>query len=121
MAGGVRKYRLKVYLNASRVVATDGGKSGTEPFSWEFSLLIQTPPDRELRFSKAEEAIREYLAPYQNVVLDEQPLFADCTPSLEQVTERFARGFSPLVSGAGGVLLEVEASKTPTKSYILQL
>ncbi len=119
MAGSVRRYRLKAYLNASQV--TDWGGRSTEPVSWEFSLLIQTPRDRELRFSEAKESIENFLEPYRDVVLDEQPLFADCAPSLEQVTERFSHEFSKLISCAGGVLLEVEANQTPTESYIFQL
>lgn len=116
-----RKYRVKVYLNASHQLIIDGWKCKLCPFSWEFSLLIRVPLSKQVRFSDLEKELTNFLRPYQNVLLNCQPCFQGCNPTLENVTDRFSRDFYRIIRGLGGILVQVEASETPTKSYILDM
>ncbi len=117
-ATACRLYRLKVYLNAT--CRMPGGEP-PDPITVEFSLLLQAPCGRYLPLSVLEDAANQVLAPYQRTLLNEQPLFQDCVPSLETIADRLVDDFAQQTRNAGGVLLELTCSITPTKSYILRM
>lgn len=117
-AEACRTYRLKVYLDAACRMP---GEERADPVSAEFSLLIQIPGGGQVPSSTLEDAARQTLAPFQRALLNGHPLFQDCIPSLENVTDRLAGDFARRIREAGGTLLEIESSITPTRSYLLCL
>lgn len=116
-----REYRLKFYLNARHYIILNSHKSEVHPHTWEFALTIQVARDSFVEFKAFEDGIMDYLSRYQNKVLNEEEPFDVILPTVENMTDYFAKDFMNIIRGIGGVLLQVEASETPTRSYIVRL
>lgn len=116
-----REYRLKFYLNAQHYVVFDGKKGEVHPHTWEFCLNIKVMFNAFTPFYVYEEAINGFLAPFQNTVLNDTEAFAERQPSLENIVEVFTAEFDRLIVAKDGVLLSVEGSEGPTRSYIVRI
>lgn len=116
-----REYRIKIYLNARHYIIINDQKGEIHPHTWEFSLRIRFMHSRFIEFRAFEKGISAYLAPYQNTVMNEMAPFDAIIPTIENMTDYFSRDFSRIIREVGGVLTEIEASETPTRSYILCL
>ncbi len=116
-----REYRLKFYLNASHYVVINGRRGEVHPHTWEFTLNIRFGRESFAEFSVFEKGINSFLHPFQNTVINEHKPFDTITPTVENVVDVFSREFYRIIHGIGGILTQVEASETPTRSYILNL
>lgn len=116
-----REYRLKFYLNARHYIILDGKQGETHPHTWELSLTIRVGRGSFTQFRTFEQRINEYLAAYQNRVMNECAPFDAIVPTLENITDYFAGAFYDQLAAVGGELTRVEASETPAHSYILDL
>lgn len=116
-----RVYELKFYLNAQHYITIDGKRGQLHPHTWEFTLRFQLPRDSFVEFSQVEKKIQEYLAPYQNQVMNDVEPFDTLEPTVENMTDYFAQEFQRLIGNMQGNLLEVRNSETPTRSYIVEL
>lgn len=115
------EYRLKFYLNAKHYIIIDGNKGETHPHTWEFTLTIRYGRSSFVEFSTFERGISEYMSRFQNQVMNEIPPFDAILPTLENMTDYLAEEFLRIIRETGGALLQVEASETPTRSYILHV
>lgn len=116
-----QEYRLKFYLNAKHYIIINGRKGETHPHTWEFTLTIRYGRSSFVEFSTFEKGISDYIAPFQNQVMNEIPPFDAILPTLENMTDYLAGEFLRIIRETGGLLLQVEASETPTRSYILRI
>lgn len=116
-----RAYRLKFYLNAQHYIVIGGRQGETHPHTWEFALTIGVANHEFTPFSAFEGKVNAYLEPYQNQVLNEIAPFDTVMPTLESLVEEFAQALEPIISEAGGSLIEVEGSEGPTRSYSVSL
>lgn len=116
-----REYQMKFYLNARHYIVVDGKAGDIHPHTWEFSLDIRIARGAFTPFMTFEQGINRFLAQYQNQTLNEIPPFREILPTLENITEYFAEEFYRIIDGIGGKLRRVEASETPTRSYMLDL
>lgn len=116
-----REYRLKFYLNAKHYVVFNGKRGEVHPHTWEFCLNILVMFNSFTPFTDYEKVINDYLAPFQNKVLNDVPEFAEKQPSLENIVEAFAVEFDRLILEQNGMLLSVEGSEGPTRSYIVRI
>jgi 6-pyruvoyltetrahydropterin/6-carboxytetrahydropterin synthase len=116
-----REYRVKFYLNARHYIIINDKKGAVHPHTWEFTLFMRIGRGSFVQFNTMEHGITDYLATYQNQVMNEMEPFDAITPSLEHMTDYFARSFHRIIHDMGGVLTRVEASETPTRSYIVDL
>jgi 6-pyruvoyltetrahydropterin/6-carboxytetrahydropterin synthase len=116
-----REYQLKFYLNASHYIIIDGDRQQTHPHTWEFSLTIRIGRSTFKAFHTFETEIEQILAPFQKRILNEVEPFDQIVPTLENMVDWFAQEFRRVVSEIGGRLVRLEASETPTRSYILEL
>ena len=66
-----------------------------------------------------ERGINTYLERYQNQVMNDCEPFDIVLPTLESMSERFAKDFYNIIDEQGGKLLRVEGSEGPTRSYIV--
>lgn len=114
-----RDYRIKVYLNARHYIYINGKKGETHPHTWEFVLYMRFPVNTFIQFTTFETAVNVFLERYQNQILNEYAPFTELVPTLENITEYFTEEFSNLVYKLKGILLQVVASETPTRSYIV--
>lgn len=116
-----RKYRIKFYLNARHFIIIDGHKGETHPHTWEMALDIRFGRSSFVEFSTFERGISSYLAKYQNQTMNDIAPFDTVLPTLENIVDSFAEDFYAIIHDIGGVLIRIEASETPTHSYILEL
>lgn len=116
-----REYRLKFYLNASHFIIINGRRGEVHPHTWEFTLNIRFGRESFAEFNVFEKGIESFLRPFQNSVMNDHEPFDTITPTVENMVDVFSREFYRIIYGIGGILTQVEASETPTRSYILNL
>jgi 6-pyruvoyl-tetrahydropterin synthase len=73
-----------------------------------------------MEFSAFEKGISAFLAKYQNQTVNDFEPFVSVIPTIENITDHFSVQFLSIVSSMGGMLERVEASETPTRTYILE-
>ena len=116
-----REYRLKFYLNMRHYIIINEVKGETHPHTWEFALDIKFSRNLFVEFNIFEHGISQFLEQYQNKILNEAEPFDSMMPTLENVTDYFAEEFFKIIYKTGGMLTRVEASETPTRSYIVNI
>ena len=114
-----KEYIFKFYLNANHYILINGKKGETHPHTWEFACDIILNNDQFVQFNQIEKAIDTYFEKYQNQVMNEFEPFDRLNPTLENMAEYFIRDIRDIVLDQGGILVKMESSETPTRSYIL--
>ena len=113
----LRYYRIKAYLNASHFVVFDGKKGDTHPHTWEFVATVYTTGNNIIKFTEPEKMIMKVFEPYQNQVMNEVEPFNVIIPSLENMTEFFAKQIAEAVKPIEYHLRRFEGSETPVRTY----
>lgn len=116
-----REYILKFYLNMRHYIIINDAKGETHPHTWEFALDIKFSRNSFVEFNIFEDGISKFLEQFQNKILNEVEPFDSMMPTLENVTDYFAEEFFKIIYKTGGMLTCVEASETPTRSYIVNI
>jgi 6-pyruvoyltetrahydropterin/6-carboxytetrahydropterin synthase len=116
-----REYQLKFYLNARHYTINNGLRGDVHPHTWEICLHIRVGRGAFIAFRTFEDAVNGYLAKYQNRLLNEVAPFDEILPAMENITICFARDLRGVIAELGGQLIRMETSKSPTRSYILNL
>lgn len=116
-----REYKIKFYLNMRHYIIINDNKGETHPHTWEFALDIRFGRSSFVEFNIFEKGINDFLEKYQNKVLNEEEPFDAILPTLENVTDYFSEEFYRIIHNIGGMLTSVEASETPTRSYIINM
>ena len=114
-----RKYRFKVYLNASHSISIKGLQGNVHPHTWEFGLDILIVRKEFMEFNFFENAINGFFNKYQNITLNYVEPFNLIIPTLENITEYFGEQLRTVIHDTGGELLQLEGSETPTRSYVI--
>ncbi len=113
------EYRFKNYLNASHYILINGIKGQVHPHTWEFTLDILVPRTEFMEFSIFEKEIEKYFEKFQNRTMNDVPPYDTQIPTLETMTENFGVDLREIIRKAGGELMKIEGSETPTRSYII--
>ena len=113
----LRYYRIKAYLNASHFVVFDGKKGDTHPHTWEFVATVYATGSNIIKFTEPEKMIMKVFEPYQNQVMNEIEPFNAIIPSLENMTEFFAKQIAETVKPIEYHLRRFEGSETPVRTY----
>lgn len=113
----IRYYRIKAYLNASHFVVFDGKKGDVHPHTWEFVATVYTTGDDIIKFTEPEKQIMKVFEPYQNQIMNEHEPFNAIIPSLENMTEYFAKEIAQAVAPMNYHLRRFEGSETPVRTY----
>ena len=116
-----REYRIKFYLNMRHYIIIDGKKGEIHPHKWEFALDIKFGRSSFVEFNIFEKGIANFLEKYQNKVLNDEEPFDSIMPTLENVTDYFSSEFYRIIHDIGGMMTRLEASETPTRSYIVNM
>lgn len=115
------KYKFKFYLNASHSIYINGVLGQSHPHTWEFSLDVLKVWGDFVQFNHVEKAIEELLSTYQNSYINEIEPFAKVNPTLENICEYFKETLRKILMDIGWVLMIIEISETPSRSYIIDL
>lgn len=114
-----REYKFKFYLNANHFIVIDGKEGQKHPHTWEFMVQIRIDNEKFVQFDAYEKALDEYFEQYQNRVINDIPPFDRIIPTLENMSDYFVQDIRRIVSGLDGMLLKMESSETPTRSYVI--
>ncbi len=116
-----REWRLKFYLNAYHYITINGTRGETHPHTWEFIVHFRIPNRSFVPFYEFENGIAAFLEPYNGQVLNETDTFRDVLPTLEGIVETFLPQFDRILTQAGGQLISVEGSESPTRAFIVRV
>ncbi len=116
-----REWRLKFYLNAYHYITINGSRGETHPHTWEFVVHFRIPSRSFVPFYEFENGIAAFLEPFNGQVLNETDTFRDVLPTLEGIVETFLPQFDRILTEAGGQLLSVEGSESPTRTFIMRV
>ncbi len=114
----LREYRFKLYLNANHFVVFNGVKGESHPHTWEFGIEVLVDRDKFIPFLDFEKVIENYLEQYQDKLINDIPPFDSVIPTLENMMDYFAPIFYEEVKKIGGLLIKIEASETPSRTYV---
>lgn len=115
------KYKFKFYLNASHSIYINGVLGQSHPHTWEFSIDVLKVWEDFVQFNDVEKAIEEVLSKYQNNYINEIDPFTKLNPTLENICEYFKEILKKLLMDIGWILMIIEISETPSRSYIIDL
>ena len=116
-----RQYRFKFYLNASHAIMIGGKQGERHPHTWEIALTVLKFRENFVEFGAVEKSVEAFLEPYQNQFLNEVAPFDQINPTLENACENFKDRLKERLNELGWVLLKIEMSETPTRTYVVNL
>lgn len=115
------EYKFKFYLNATHSIHVNGERGQIHPHTWEISLDTVKVREDFVQFHDIEKAAEKLLEDYQDSYLNEFEPFNVMNPILENICTYFKERFEKLLSQNGWLLLRIEISETPTRSYIIDM
>ena len=116
----IYQYVCKFYLNASHFIYIDGKKGEPHSHCFEFVLDVATKEKESfVSFTEIEKSVENLLAPYQEKLLNDVKPFDEINPTLENIANYFKELFVKEIAFKKWVLVTIELSETPTRSYLI--
>ncbi len=113
-----RQYRYKFYLNMNHSVTMNGHVGQIHSHTWEICMSISMANDGEIvPFYQLEQVIDGVLDKYQDKYINEVSPFDEINPTLENVCEYLHGVFDEKLKEHDWMLLCMEMSENPSKSY----
>lgn len=116
-----KQYKFKFYLNARHAIYIDGILGAMHPHTWEITLNVIKKQNDFIEFNKLEKKIEEFIKRYQDKELNEEEPFDTINPTLENCCDYFKEQISSILDKEGWVLLMMEMSETPSRSYVISM
>lgn len=113
------EYRFKFYINASHSIIINGKQGEVHPHTWEMMLNILVERTDFLEFNAFEKVAQEFFTQYQDCTLNDVKPFDTIVPTLENIVDYFGEELRKRMREVGGILLRIEGSETPTRSYVV--
>jgi 6-pyruvoyltetrahydropterin/6-carboxytetrahydropterin synthase len=115
------QYKFKFYLNASHSIYINGIHGERHPHTWEISVHMLKMRNEFILFDYIEKKIEELLQVYQDQFLNDIEPFNIINPILENICTYFKDELRDLLNREGWILLLIQISETPTRSYVINL
>lgn len=116
-----KQYKFKFYLNARHAIYIDGVLGSMHPHTWEITLNVIKCRDDFIEFNKLERKIEEFMKQYQDKALNEVAPFDVINPTLENCCDYFKEQIGGILEQDGWILLMMEMSETPSRSYVISM
>lgn len=116
-----RQYKFKFYLNARHYIYHNGQKGELHPHSWEIVLYMVKARGGFVSFGELEHKIGDYFSKYNEKTINEIKPFDVVNPTLENVAEFFKDEISGILNSFGWILIMMEMSETPSRTYVINL
>lgn len=116
-----KQYKFKFYLNARHAIYHEGELGEVHPHTWEFVLFVVKARHEFTQFHIIENKIEQCLDEYQDKYINEIAPFDVVNPTLENVADYFKDRFSELLNKEGWLLIMMEMSETPSRTYVITL
>lgn len=116
------QYKFKVYLNATHSIHINGVNGQRHPHTWEFVVTVINGGSNDfLPFHEVEAVLENMLSPYQDKYLNDIQPFSITNPTLENICEKFKENLVHLFLVKDWILLKIEVSETPARTYFIDL
>lgn len=115
------EYKFKFYLNASHSIYINNKLGQKHPHTWEITMDLIKIVDGFVQFNDVEYAIEKMLSAYQDKYINDVAPFDTLNPTLENICLYFKDSIDDLMKNMGWLLLKIEISETPTRSYMIDL
>ncbi|MBP3338761.1 MAG: 6-carboxytetrahydropterin synthase [Lachnospiraceae bacterium] len=113
------QYKYKFYLNANHSITLNDKMGQVHPHTWEIMIDIVKIIEEFVPFYVVEKTIDTILAPYQDKYINEIEPFNELNPTLENISEYFKDCIEEQLKQEGWLLLRMEISETPARSYVI--
>ena len=118
----IYQYKYKFYLNASHFIKLNNKNGQIHSHCFELVIDIASLDTNNFTlFNNIEKKVEDILSVYQNKLLNDVPPFDTINPTIENICEYFKCIFSETLLKLGWVLLTIEMSETPTRTYVLNV
>ena len=114
-----RQYKLKSYLNMNHFIIIDNKPGEVHPHTWELIVSVISAQSDMTPFTNIERKIEEILEQYQDKLLNDCKPFDKLVPTVENAAKYFFRLIQDKIITEGWILMMLEVSETPTRSYII--
>lgn len=114
-----RQYKLKSYLNMNHFIIIDNKPGEVHPHTWELIVSVVSAQSDMTPFTNIERKIETIMDQYQDKLLNECKPFDTLVPTVENAARYFFRLIQDSIIQEGWILMMLEVSETPTRSYII--
>jgi 6-pyruvoyltetrahydropterin/6-carboxytetrahydropterin synthase len=115
------QYRFKFYLNATHSIYIAGQLGEEHPHTWEITIQTIKVKEDFITFNAIEKDMEKYLESFQDRYLNKISPFITLNPTLENICIYFKEAFQKILVQKGWLLLSIEISETPTRSYMIDI
>jgi len=115
------QYRFKFYFNATHAIYLSGEMGESHPHTWEVILNTMKITDNFVLFNEVEKMCEEFLSQFQNVFINTVQPFTTVNPTLENICIYFKEKIQNMLHEHGWLLLSIELSETPSRSYVISV
>jgi len=120
-ANRYQQYKFKFYLNARHAIYLDGNLGQMHPHTWEITLHVIKIKEDFIPFTELEKEIEGFISTYQDKELNSLEPFDALNPTLENCCNFFRNQLTRILEDKGWLLLLIEMSETPSRSYVVSL
>lgn len=115
----VNQYKYKFYLNANHAIFINNVLGQMHPHTWEIMIEVLSTKENFVQFDRVEAAISKLLEKYQDQFINTIAPFDKVNPTLENIVYHFKQMIEEQIKEYYMVLLSIEISETPSRSYII--
>lgn len=115
-----KQYKFKFYLNMNHFIMNHKGLPGeVHPHTWEIMISVVSDNNEMTPFFNIERKMDELMNKYQDKLLNDCEPFDTLIPTVENAARYFFRMIQDAIMKEGWILLMLELSETPTRSYVI--
>lgn len=115
------QYRFKFYFNASHAIYTNGVQGEAHHHTWELTINTLKIENSFVPFHEIEKEMENFLSRFQDVHINTVSPFKTINPTLENLGNYLKEQTQKILYDRGWLLLSIEISETPARSYIINL
>lgn len=119
MENAYRQYKFKFYLNMNHYIIINDKPGEVHPHTWEIIISVISTQSEMTPFTNIEWKMDEIMEQYQDKLLNSCPPFDKTVPTVENAAKYFFRLIQDQIIKLGWILIMLEVSETPTRSYII--
>ncbi len=114
-----RQYKLKFYLNMNHFIIIGDKPGEVHPHTWEIIISVVSAQEDMTPFTNIERRMEAVMDQYQDKLLNDCAPFNKIVPTVENAAKYFFRLIQDNLIQEGWILMMLEVSETPTRSYII--
>lgn len=119
MEKAYRQYKFKFYLNMNHFIIINDKPGEVHPHTWEIIISVIAAQGDMTPFANIERKMDEIMEQYQDKLLNDCKPFDKVVPTVENAAKYFFRLIQDNIIQEGWILIMLEVSETPTRSYII--